>query len=131
MPFWLHFILGYLLSVVVATFVTLSGFIFTHLFGSNLDPFFDLGAAYIVGFIITFVAAFPGFSIAIYFASFELDTTYCYWVVSGFVNVILALVLFFTLAGKLFLVGFIPFALLGGAAGGYAYASFRDSFPYL
>lgn len=130
MPFWLHFILGYLLSVVVATFVTLSAFIFTYLFGSNLDPFFDLGAAYIVGFVITFVAAFPGFLIAIYFASFEVDTTYCYWAVSGFVNVLLALVLFFAFAGKLFLVGLIPFALVGGAAGGYVYALFRDSFPY-
>lgn len=130
MPFWLHFVLGYLLSVAVATFVTLSAYILAHLLDSNPDIFIDLGGVYIIGFIITFVAAFPGFLIAIYIAGFGLDTSYFYWIVSGFVNVVLALVLFFIFAGGLFFDGLIPFTLAGGATAGYAYALFRKRFPY-
>lgn len=41
MSFWLHFVLGYILSVVVATFVTLSTLFAQVVFNSGLDDSFS------------------------------------------------------------------------------------------
>jgi hypothetical protein len=128
MPFWMHFLLGYILSVAVATFVTLTILFAQAAFHSGAhESFFSI---YLVGFTFTFVTGFPGFVLAIYLGSIGLGKSHPHWVMYGVLNAILANGIFmFFGAGILF--GEIgPYTLVGGGVAGLAYSFFRRHNPY-
>ncbi len=58
MPFGLHFILGYLLSVLVATFSAQIISIFAYLVDPNPDPYVSIGGIFMITSIIVFFLLF-------------------------------------------------------------------------
>lgn len=128
MPFWMHFILGYILSVAVATFVTVSILYAQVVFKSGLHESFI--SIYMIGFLFTFVTGFPGFVLAIYLGSIGLGKSHPHWVVYGALNAILANGIFMGF-GAGFLFDYMGvYTLVGGGVAGLAYSFFRRHNPY-
>ena len=123
MPFWLHFVLGYFLSVAV---VSLSVCTFLMIMSGNPFAF----ALFVFGFFVTLICAFPGFSIAVLLFNSTSDKSHFPWIASGVLNSVLATVIASLLFGSFIDEIFLLLMLLAGGLGGFAYSQFREQVPY-
>lgn len=124
MPFWLHFILGYFLSVAVVSFS-----VCTILMIMSGNPF--AFALFVFGFFVTLICAFPGFCIAVLLFKSTSDKSCFPWIASGVLNSVLATLIASSLFGSLMDELFLLQMLLAGGIGGFAYSQFRKQVPYI
>jgi hypothetical protein len=130
--FWMA--LGYVLAVLVATFVTVglivvvSAFPDNGRFGSFYKVLTGVAPAVPVGLIITSITAFPGWLLSVALAAWRSISAKYYFVITGGLTAVLAHLIYSGLSG-----GYTNFvftgdmgaifvwSVLGGLCGGWAY----------
>jgi hypothetical protein len=124
-----HLLTGYIFAVLAAVIITMAAYLAPSAlpdagaWGSIHANLRDWQTMFLVGLMLTFPAALPGFLIAVFFSIFQRWRSRLPFIIAGSANALFSWLLLaaYALSFSIIQPDLLAASLIGGLAGGFAY----------